>query len=253
MPGEPPPLEETNAPGPPPLEEALRTTPDLSPGLRGDGPRNPPDWRDLLRNPLILFGLGVVVVLLVTVIVILLTDGGEGSDPVLAVATSTPAVTPSPEPTPGTVAPDGVIALLTTTATVWNGPRRGTILGTLPIGATISLTGRNEDKRWLQFTFPAGSSRRGWIEAEFAEVTGNIDELPIEGRGPGPVIVLPTELPATITPTPMVTPTPTGTVATATPSSTTATPPTATATPPAETPSPLPSATPPPETETPSS
>ena len=129
---------------------------------------------------------------------------------------------------------NGVVGRVLTTATVFNGPSNSfDIRGTVPSGATVSVSGRNDDGSWLQIVYPPNSTLRGWVEVDLVEVTYDIMLLAIAEAGAPPAIDIPTSVAPAATSTPVVTATP---VATDTPAPTieTATqpPPTAVATPP---------------------
>ncbi len=196
----------------------------------------------MLRNRFILGGLAILALLILTVIVLFLLGGGnESPSAVSAVGTSTPEGTP--EGTPTIVASSGLVGRVITTATVYDGPGPpNDILGTVPSGASVSVSGRDDDASWLQIVYPPGSSLRGWVEADLLEVTGDIAQLAIAEPNAGPSIIVPTSPPSTATAIPTVTPT----AATATPTPTALTP-----TPPTSLTPPSPSGTPPPPTLTP--
>ena len=193
--------------GPPSLEESLG----------GAGGLEPPVWMALLRNRLILGGLSVVVLLLLIVVVLFTIGGGnDGSDIVLVLGTTTP------DGTPASVPGNGVVGHVLTTATVFNGPSTGfDIRGTVPSGATVSVSGRNDDGSWLQIVYPPNSSLRGWVDVDLVEVTGDIMLLAVAEAGAPPAIDIPTSAAPTATAIPVVTATP---VATNTPVPTIETP-----------------------------
>ncbi len=215
-------MQETNVPepaGPPSLEQSLG----------GAGGPETPVWLALLRNRLILGGLSVVVLLLLIVVVLFTIGGGDdGSDVSFALGTTTPDGKPTAVPG------NGVAGRVLTTATVFNGPSNGfDIRGTVPSGATVSVSGRNDDGSWLQIVYPPNSPLRGWVEVDLVEVTGDIMLLAVAEAGAPPAIDIPTSAAPAATSTPVVTATP---VATDTPVPTIETPtqppPTIVATPP---------------------
>lgn len=247
-PGEPP-RDEGDA-GPPGLEESLRGLPL---GIGGGGP-GPPDRLAFLRNPFILAALALVGVLLVTVIVLVVFGiGGGDSSSTLAATTSTPAGTPSDDATPTAGLVAGVAGTVQTTATIRNGPSNAfDILGTLPAGFRVFVTGRNESGTWLQVEFPSNSPLRGWLQLELVEIAPeDLLLLAIAAPGTGPNIDVPTSVPRPETATPALVPTETPALETPSPTaSPTLGPPTAT---PATTPTPPPTAMPtdtPPPVET---
>ena len=203
--------------------------PSLEQSLGGAGGPEPPVWLALLHNRLILAGLSIIVLLLLIVVVLFTIGGGDdGSDISFALGTTTPDGEP-------TVVPgNGVVGRVLTTATVFNGPSTGfDIRGTVPAGATVSVSGRDDDGSWLQIVYPPNSSLRGWVEVDLVEVTGDIMLLTVAEAGAPPAIDIPTSAAPVATAIPVVTDTP---VATDTPVPVTPTvvatpPPTITSTP----------------------
>jgi len=163
-------------------------------------------WLPLLNNRFILSGLALVVVLLL--ISIVLVTIGNGDEDVHR------NVVPNPTPAPNsTVLPRGSLSgRVVTTASVRNGPNSTySILGTVPKGATVAVIGRNEDLSWLQIRYPPGSTLLGWVSAEFMQTTGDVSKLVVAGPGPGPDVVVPTnvEQPTTLPTEEVATSTPT--------------------------------------------
>ena len=203
--------------------------PSLEQSLGGAGGPEPPVWLALLRNRLILAGLSIIVLLLLIVVVLFTIGGGDdGSDISFALGTTTPDGTPTAVPG------NGVVGRVLTTATVFNGPSNSfDIRGTVPSGATVSVSGRNDDGSWLQIVYPPNSTLRGWVEVDLVEVTDDIMLLAIAEAGAPPAIDIPTSVAPAATSTPVATATP---VASDTPVPATETPtqppPTVAATPP---------------------
>ncbi len=155
-----------------------------------------PERLAFLNNRFVIGGLSLVVVLLLVAIVLVVFGSGDGEPQVLLVAG---AGTPTAEPTakPGTP----LIGRILTTASTHNGPATSyAILGTIPNGAVVSIIGRNEDETWLQVIYPPGSQLRGWVNASFVEVTGDISQLVVAGPGSGPSVIVPTQVIPTVTP-----------------------------------------------------
>lgn len=105
--------------------------------------------------------------------------------------------TDKPEPTaPPTEAPQAtpepvvVKAVPTDVLNVRQGPARTTAsLAKLQKGQEVTVVGRNGDASWLQIQIP-GQDGQGWISAEFADVTGDVNSLPVtsgESGGAAPV------------------------------------------------------------------
>ena len=203
--------------------------PSLEQSLGGAGGAEPPVWLALLHNRLILAGLSVVVLLLLIVVVLFTIGGGDdGSDVSFALGTTTPDGEPTAVPG------NGVVGRVLTTATVFNGPSTGfDIRGTVPAGATVAVSGRDDDGSWLQIVYPPNSSLRGWVEVDLVEVTGDIMLLAVAEAGAPPAIDIPTSVAPPATSIPVATATP---AETNTPVPTTETPtqlpPTVVATPP---------------------
>jgi hypothetical protein len=162
-----------------------------------------PHQFDFLRNRLLLAGFAVLAVLLLTAIVLVVLSGNSADDEASASVNETPektvVATPSGEFT----------ATVTTTATMRSGPgMEYAIMGTVPEGAIVDVSGRNEDNQWLQIIYPPGSQLRGWVPAIQVDLTGNIDLLPVEGPADAPDV--PTDIPVytpwTWTPEPYVPP-----------------------------------------------
>jgi uncharacterized protein YraI len=173
-----------------------------------------PDWQAFLRNRFILGGLAIVVVLLLIAVVLVVVGSGDGGPGPRSVSGAT---TPDSEST--ALPRRGLIGHVRTTATMRNGPGRTyAILGTIRRGARVSVVGRNADETWLQITYPAGSQLRGWVDAGFIEVTGDISQLAIAGPGAGPSVLVPTGAVPTVGEPVVPSPTQPLAAATATPS-----------------------------------
>jgi hypothetical protein len=127
------------------------------------------------------------------------------------------ADTPTPTPQAETPTPGGPpVAVTTTDLNVREGPgQEYPVLGLLPVGTQVEVTGKNLDGTWWQIVYPPGSAERAWIYAPFTRPS-NTQDVPVV---PTPVPPTPTYTP-TMTPTatapPTSTPTPTK-VPTATP------------------------------------
>ena len=220
-------MEETNVPEPPEREEP-------APAPAAPGPPQAtarmaagelPNRLAFLRNRLILGGLALVAVLLLIALVLATLGGGDdapGSS--FATGTSTPGVGSTAVPRT-----DVTARVLSTDATVRTGPGPSYgILGTIPSGFRVSVTGRDDDGSWLRVIYPPGTQLRGWIEADLVEVTGDVSQLAVVEPGGGPSVPVPTSpepLPGQ-SPTPSQEPTATPT--SAPPTATPPAPPTAT-------------------------
>ncbi len=148
----------------------------------------PPAWEALLRNRAILSGIASVVVLLLIVVVLFVFSRGK-EEPVLRAVAAVPTATAETTAFPTSRLAGEAI----TTTTVRNGPNSSFLpLGTIPRGGRVPVVGRNEDESWLQVIFPADSLLRGWVDATFLDVTGDISQLDVAGPGPVPSLVAPT-------------------------------------------------------------
>ncbi|HJW84604.1 MAG TPA: SH3 domain-containing protein, partial [Anaerolineae bacterium] len=56
-------------------------------------------------------------------------------------------------------------------------------IGTLAAGTTVEILGRTAGNAWLQIAYPDANSR-GWIAAQFADVSGNLADAPVVGAPP---------------------------------------------------------------------
>ncbi len=174
---------------PPPPE----LTEDLVPIMR---PRTPAAttsasrweaWLPVLNNRLILSGLGLVVVLLlISIVLVSIGRGNTDTHPILVTVRTPDAST--------TALPGGSLSgRVLTTVSVRRGPGATyDYVGTVPRGAAVAIVGRNGTTSWLQIPYPPGSPLRGWVDANFVEVTGDVSQLAIAGPGPTPFVSLPT-------------------------------------------------------------
>jgi uncharacterized protein YraI len=194
-----PPSPVDEVPPPPPLEATLPHM-EARPAQRTAahyGGRFE-EWLDLLNNRLVLGALGLVAVLLLTAIVFLSIGRGDAGPnrSVSAIATS--------GGTPRTLG--GLSGRLLATVSVRNGPNSPDILGTIPKGTVITVVGRSEDSTWLQIRYPPNSTLRGWVDAQFLDVTGNVSLLEVGSPGPSPSIEAPTAEPTHVQPVYTATP-----------------------------------------------
>jgi len=115
---------------------------------------------------------------------------------VLPTATVRLLPTDAPPPTEGatevpppTAAPQAVTAAATDVLNIRQGPDRTTpSLGKLQPNQTVTVVGRNGDGTWLQIQRPDGVGV-GWVSAEFVNVTGDVNTLPVatgDGAAPQP-------------------------------------------------------------------
>lgn len=229
------PTPPNDAAPPPPVLEELSPAAAIPQERAADiEERDLAGWRAVMRNRLILSGLGILVVLLLTVVVLVVIGQGSGGPQRRVVeGASTPAGEATSRPR------GGLAGEMRTTVTMRNGPGPSySPLGTIPRGARVTVVGRNADERWLQIVPPWSSQLRGWVEASLVEVTGDVSQLAIAGPGAGPSVIVPTSIvQPTVPPVQADTPTPPSTATpTSTPAPTEVIEPTATPVPPAPTP-----------------
>ena len=135
-----------------------------------------------------------------TIILIAYRADGTASDPA-SVTVTVVAATSGPDLTP-TAGP--CTAQATTDLNVRGGPSTAyPILGVMPVGKTMPVTGRNADTTWYQIAF-AGAS--GWVSTTYVSLTGDCASVSTASYGPPPPTRVPT---AALTPTPAETNTPT--------------------------------------------
>lgn len=167
------------------------SSPQGPPGLNARPDEQPlfrlPEQLDFLRNRFILAGLGVLVLLLLTTAVLYALGGGKDAGNTSAAQGAT-----TPDGATVVLSGPGLTGRITTTAIMRNGPGPGyAVVGTITRGTLLNVIGRSDDNAWLQVIYPPGSQLRGWVEAQYVEVTGDIMELAIAGAGPGPAIDVP--------------------------------------------------------------
>jgi len=105
---------------------------------------------------------------------------------------SEPSVTPTPEET-------GAFAITTVVLNVRQGPgQHYPILGLVPPGTRLRITGKNPEATWWQVVYPDGSEGRGWVFADFTQASDTAEV---------PVVVTPEPPTPTATATPLPTPT----------------------------------------------
>lgn len=138
------------------------------------------------------------------------------SAPALALAPPTDAPTPTATPVPTDVPPSATpkppsatppppIATTKIIVNVRAGPGAVfALLGKLPRGVSKPILGKSQDSKWWQIDF---SSKRGWIAADFTDVRGGTNGVPIvtvvtaSTVTPVPTAVVITRLQPTLTPT----------------------------------------------------
>ena len=175
---------------PPPMLERLGTGPLPAPAPLGEIAAEEPAWMQLLRNRLILGGLGIVALLTVTAIVLVAIGSGDGGSNRAVVGDRTP------DPNETFVVRGGLPGRMTRTVSMRAGPGPSyQIVGTVPRQARVAVIGRSDDSEWLQLNYPPGSTIKGWVLTEFVQVTGDISSLPIGAASEGPDIVVPTFIP----------------------------------------------------------
>lgn len=95
------------------------------------------------------------------------------------------AIPPTAEPEP-TEAPPAVMATAKGNLRVRAGPStQDQIVDRLADGATVQVVGRNMASDWLQIALPSNPDERGWISAEFVDLSGPVDDLVVVEQGGG--------------------------------------------------------------------
>jgi hypothetical protein len=166
------------------------------------------EWLALFSSRFILASFGLVVVLFL--IVVVLATIGRGATPVPLVVVP-PTTTPTTSP-PAVALYGGLLGRILETVSVRNGPNALTltaILGTVPRATKVAVVGRNTDRSWLQIVYPPDSGLRGWMDARYIDVTGDVSQIPLAGPAPEPEVAIPTSPaivvrrapPAVLTPT----------------------------------------------------
>lgn len=97
------------------------------------------------------------------------------------------AIVPTAPPAP-TVTPAPIVATITTdNLRVRSAPSTsGAIVDKLNKNDKIQVVGKNVAGDWLQIPLPSNPNSRGWISAQFAQLSGPLDSLPVVGPGAPP-------------------------------------------------------------------
>lgn len=104
--------------------------------------------------------------------------------PPYVAATATSAVTPIPTPA------GAITGQTSQQVNVRGGP--GTVydvLGQVPAGQAVVITGRNETSTWLQILFAESPNQRGWVAALYLRVEQELDEVPFLDQNGNPLMV----------------------------------------------------------------
>jgi hypothetical protein len=114
------------------------------------------------------------------IVVVVVTDTPQPAPPAPLVPTVAPPVTPTavPQPAPTACLP---AATITSNARLRSGP--GTVyetLDTMPAGAEVQVTARNNDGSWLQIVY---EGVQGWVSASLAEAEC-LDGVPVVSPSP---------------------------------------------------------------------
>ncbi len=122
---------------------------------------------------------------------------------------------PAPTATLAPLADTGVTATVAVTDSrlnVRSGP--GTdyrVVGKARPGETFAAAGRNEDSSWVQITGGSLNTERGWVAAEFVQLSAPIEQLPVTSAGldaasmgddPAPLIAPPLPAARAVSPAP---------------------------------------------------
>ena len=97
------------------------------------------------------------------------------------------AIVPTQAPVP-TDTPAPIIATITTdNLRVRSAPSTsGAIVDKLNRNDKIQVVGRTVANDWLQIPLPSNPDSRGWISAQYAQLSGPIDSVPVTGPGAPP-------------------------------------------------------------------
>ena len=98
---------------------------------------------------------------------------------VAIVPTQPPAPTDTPAPIIATITADNLRVRSAPSTT-------GAIVDRLNSGDKIQVIGKNVAGDWLQIPLPSNPDSRGWISAQFAQLSGPSDSLPVVGPGAPP-------------------------------------------------------------------
>jgi hypothetical protein len=115
-----------------------------------------------------------------------------------------PSATPEPSEIPASATPDVPTARFTTGINVRSGPD---VVFDPPIGAfrandTSEILAVNPAGTWYKVRYYNGE---GWVFGDLADVSGNVNNLPVDAGPPLPTPVPPTSTPVPVTVTPSVT------------------------------------------------
>lgn len=95
-----------------------------------------------------------------------------------------PSDTAPPPPPQPTAAP--VEGTTSTQVNVRSEPSTaGSVLGTLPAGTKVEITGRDPAGNWWQIVHPEGGQGRGWVTSQYV-TSANDGAVPVIGDGTGP-------------------------------------------------------------------
>ncbi len=102
---------------------------------------------------------------------------GTQPPPPSIVPTQLPEPTPIPTPQPvnGTAKDNLNVRAAPSTS--------GAILDKLTKGATVQIVGRTAGNDWLQIALPKDPNQRVWVSAQFVDVAGALDTVPVQQPG----------------------------------------------------------------------
>ena len=102
-------------------------------------------------------------------------------------ATAVPTIPATQAPQPSTGGPAPVIATAKENVRVRAAPSASSQqVGSLNIGDTAQVVGRTAANDWWQILLPSNLSVRGWILASFADVSGQVQSVPVVSSGSAP-------------------------------------------------------------------
>lgn len=94
-----------------------------------------------------------------------------------------PTVPPAPTDTPAPI----IATITVDSLRVRSAPSTsGAIVDKLNKNDKIQVVGKNVAGDWLQIPLPSNPNSRGWISAQFAQLSGPLDSIPVVGPGAPP-------------------------------------------------------------------
>jgi CARDB/Bacterial SH3 domain len=173
------------------------------------------DESSFLHNPVALGGIAAVALVVIVAIVVVLLSARSGDNDTSA-QIQPGGKTPTKQATNQNDNLSGLVGKATSTINVRSGPSNSYVVqGVLRRGSEVSITGKSDDREWLQIEYPIHSNLHGWVLASSLEVQGDLAAVAIATPESLPMADVPTyeaveTVPAELTPevTPTITSTP---------------------------------------------